>query len=408
MGVHNSGIFEGLKVLDFAWVGVGPLTSKYLADNGATVLHVESTKRPDVLRVAPPFKDKIPGVNRSQFYADYNSSKLGLGIDLSNPKSRDLIAALVRWADVVTDAFTPHVLRSLQLDYEHLRAINPSIVMISTCMQGQTGPHAEYPGFGNLMAPICGFYDLTGYPDTGPMPPYGAYTDFICHRFTVSALIAALDHREKTGEGQYIDASQLEIALNFMGPLLLDYFANGRIATRQGNKSPWAAPHDNYPCKEENTWCAIAVETDAQWEALKQKMGYPEWAQQPQFATLAARKANEAELDRWMAAWTRNFTPKELTYLLQPEVPAGALWDVAELFEDDQIRFNEYFTPVEHKEVGVIPYTGVEFQIDDLPVGIRFAAPTIGQHTEEILRDILHMSEDEIADLLAEEVGEIT
>ena len=408
MAVHNSRIFEGVKVLDLTWVGVGPLTVKYLADHGATVVHVESSKRPDVLRLGAPYKDGVPGINRSSFYADYNSSKLGLGVDMAHPKGKAIIEELARWADVVAEAFTPKALKNLGLTYEHLREINPSIVMISTCMQGQTGPHANYPGFGNMMAPLCGFYELTGYPDTGPMPPYGAYTDFVCQRFAASALIAALDYRDRTGQGQYIDAAQFEMALNFMGPLLLDYFANDRVATRQGNKSSWAAPHDNYPCKEPDTWCAIAVETEEQWAALKRKMGCPTWAERPEFATFAQRKAHEAELDELMAAWTRGFTDEELFYLLQPEVPAGPTWNVAELYEDPQIRFNEYFTTVEHQETGPTPYTGIEFKIDDIPVGLRWAAPTLGQHTSDILRDILHKSDDEIADLFAEEVVETT
>lgn len=408
MVVHDVGLLAGLKVLDLAWVGVGPLTAKYLADHGAVVVHVESSRRPDVLRTMPPFAQGVPGLNRSQFYAEYNSSKLGFGVDLSRPDGRALVRELVAWADVVIESFTPHVLAQWELDYPRLAALNPSLIMLSTCLFGQTGPYRDVPGFGTSMAPTCGFYHLTGYPDVGPVPPYGAYTDFVCHRFTAAALLAALWHRAETGEGQYIDAAQFEMALQFLGPVLLDAAANGRVAGPAGNKSPWAAPHDIYPCRDSDTWCAIAVETDAQWAALKAKMGRPAWAEDPRWDTFAGRKRYEAELDARLAEWTRRFDAGALMRHLQPDVPAGAVLDVAGLFADEQIRALEYFTDLEHPEMGRVPYTGVEFRFSDAPVGLRWAAPTLGQHTYEVLHDILGKSDETIADLLAWEVVEIT
>lgn len=409
MAVGTSGIFEGLKVFDMSWVGVGPITAKYLADHGATVVRVDSSVHPDVLRLAPPFKDGVPGINRSQFYADYNSSKYGLGLNLAHPKGQQLALELAAWADVVLESFTPPVKKKFGLDYENIKKVNPDVIMFSTCMQGQTGPRSSYPGFGTLMAPICGFYHLTGYPDTGPTPPYGAYTDFICQRFAISFILAALDHHARTGEGQYIDASQLEISLNFLAPVLLDAEVNGRIMGRMGNKSPYAAPHDNYPCKEDDTWCAIAVETEEQWEALKRKMGNPSWAEDPKFSTLMGRKAHEEELDAHLREWTRQFDAYHLMYYLQPEVPAGVVQSVHQLiFEDAQISHLEYFTWLEHPEMGSSPYTGIEFALSDTPVGLRWAAPKVGEHSEFVLREILGKTDDEIADLLGELVVEIT
>lgn len=408
MTMPGTDLFAGLKVLDLAWVGVGPLTTKYLADHGAVVVHVESSRRPDVLRTMPPFAGGVPGLNRSQFYAEYNSSKLGFGVDLGHPDGRALVRELARWADVVVESFTPHVLARWELDYPHLAADNPGLIMLSTCLFGQTGPYRDVPGFGTSMAPICGFYHLTGYPDAAPVPPYGAYTDFVCHRFTAAALLAALLHRAATGEGQYIDAAQFEMALQFLGPVLLDAAAHGRVAGRSGNKSPWAAPHDIYPCRDPDTWCAIAVETDAQWQALKTKMGRPAWAADPKWDTLEGRKRYEAELDGRLAEWTRGFTPDELMHRLQPEVPAGAVRDIAGIFADAQIRALGYFVDLEHPEMGRVPYTGVEFRFADRPVGLRWAAPTLGQHTYEVLHDILGKSDEVIADLLAREVVEIT
>src|SRR5271163_1064711 len=210
---------EGVHVLDFAWVGVGPITTKYFADNGADVIRVESAARLDVLRIGPPWKDAMPGVNRSQFFASFNSSKKGITLDLSKPKARELAKRLVPWADIIVESFTPKAMRNWGLDYENLRELRPDLIMLSTCMQGQTGPNALYPGFGQLMAALSGYYHISGYSrGEPPCPPYGAYTDFIAPRFAACALLAALAYKRRTGEGQHIDLAQYESALHNLAP----------------------------------------------------------------------------------------------------------------------------------------------------------------------------------------------
>src|ERR1700678_1551682 len=229
---------EGVHILDFAWVGVGPITTKYFADNGADVVRAESAPRLDVLRIGPPWKDAMPGINRSQFFASFNTSKKGITLDLGKPKARDLVKRLVPWADIIVESFTPKAMRNWGLDYEHLRALKPDLIMLSTCMQGQTGPNALYPGLGQLMAALSGYYHISGYSHgEPPCPPYGAYTDFIAPRFAACALLAALDYRRRTGKGQYIDMAQYEASLHNMAPALLDYFASGRVAGPAGNRS---------------------------------------------------------------------------------------------------------------------------------------------------------------------------
>ena len=227
--------FEGIHVLDFSWYGVGPITTKYLSDNGAEVIRIESAARLDVLRLAPPWKDAKPGVNNSQFFASFNTSKKDITLDMSKPKARELFLRLVPWADIVTESFTPKNLRNWRLDYEHLRAVKPDLIMLSTCMQGQSGPNRDYPGFGNLMAALSGFYHIAGYSESELCPPYGAYTDFIAPRFSACALMAALDYRRRTGKGQYIDMAQYEAALHNIAPALVDYFATGRVLGPQAN-----------------------------------------------------------------------------------------------------------------------------------------------------------------------------
>ncbi len=404
-------VFEGLKVWDMSWVGVGPLTARYLADHGATVVRLDTTKRPDVLRVAPPFRDGVPGINNSHFYGDYNASKLGIGIDLENPLGKEVALRLVDWCDVLLESFTPKTMAAWGMSYAELSQRNPSMVMLSTCMQGQTGPRREYRGFGNLMAALGGFYEIVGYEDSDPVPVYGAYTDFICQRFTTTALIAALDHRRRTGQGQHIDVSQYEAALHFLGPELLDYELNGVVATRHGNRSPSACPHGVYPTRPvrgHEGWIAIACETDAHWHALRRAMRDPEWAADERFATFLGRKANEDEIDGHLAGWTAGFEQAELFYRLQPEVPAGMVHDQTGLHEDPQIAYRGYFVPLEHTVMGTVPYDGLQAKLSKTPGRLTKAAPCVGEDTYAVLQDILGMDADEIADLIATEAVEIT
>ena len=199
--------FEGLKVADFSWVAVGPITSKYLGDHGATVVRVETEGRPDILRVAGPFKDGVPGPNRSHFYGDFNASKVGLSLDLKNPAGLDIACRLIEWADVYFESFTPGTMDALGMGYEKARSLNPSILMVSTCLMGQTGPARSFAGYGFHAGAIAGYYDITGWPDLPPDGPWTAYTDVVSPRFISVLVMAALDHRRRTGQGQHIDAA---------------------------------------------------------------------------------------------------------------------------------------------------------------------------------------------------------
>ncbi|HLZ71587.1 MAG TPA: CoA transferase, partial [Dehalococcoidia bacterium] len=225
----------GLKILDFTWVFAGPMGVRPLADYGATVVHVESAVRPDILRTNVPFKDNVPGIERGGGYANVSAGKLGLTLNLSKAEALAVVRRLVAWADVVVENFSPKAMRNWGLDYAALRQINPEIIMVSTCLNGQTGPEAGLAGFGTMGAMIAGFGELAGWPDKDPAGPFLAYTDYVSPRYIASAILAALDHRRRTGEGQYIDLSQVEAALHFLTPALLDYTVNGRITRRAGN-----------------------------------------------------------------------------------------------------------------------------------------------------------------------------
>lgn len=398
----TDGVFDGLKVADFSWVGVGPITAKYLADQGATVVHVESSTRLDILRLAPPFRGGA-GVNRSQFFANFNSSKLGLTLNLNHPKGREAAWRLTAWADVVIESFTPKAMRRWGLAYDDICQFNPSVIMISTCQQGQTGPHAQYGGYGNLAAALAGYFHLTGWPDRDPAGPYGAYTDFIVPHFAASTLIAALDHRRRTGEGQSIDLSQYEAAVQFIAPELLDYTVNGRIAERSGNAVPHAAPHHTYPCRGEDRWIAIAVTSDAEWAALAAVAAGQAFAADPRYRTLAGRVAHQAELDAAIAEWTAEQDATELMEQLQAAgVPAGMVQDCADLHADPQIAHRGFFVELDHSEMGPSHYDGPIFDLSETPIRLRAPAPLLGQHNEMVLRDLLGYDDEAIAELVIE------
>ena len=400
--VNKTRPFEGLKVLDFCWVAIGPLTTRYLADHGATVVRVESLRRVEVLRTASPFADGEWGINRSGYFANYNSNKFGISVDFSNPEAKDVIHRLVRWADVVTENFSPGTLERYGLGYDDLKKVNPKIVMYSASMLGRGGPYDSQAGFGPMLGSLAGFVHHCGWPDRTPVPPYGAYTDFFLARFGASALIAALDYRERTGHGQYLDLSQFEGALQILAPALLDYSANGREQQRDGNRSPTAAPHAVYPCREPDTWCAIAVETDEQWKALVSVLSSPRWAEDPRFNTLAGRKAHEDELDRHISGWTRNFDPVTLMETLQEAgVPAGAVNSCENLFSDKQLTHRGHYIYMDHPEMGLYPFDGTEFIASDTPALYKIPSPQLGQHNEYVLKNILEMTDEEIAEVAA-------
>ncbi|MBI4333841.1 MAG: CoA transferase [Chloroflexi bacterium] len=398
-------VFEGIRVADFSWHAAGPMIVKFLGDHGATVVHVESTTRLDGLRTTPPFRDNKPGINRAASFADYNNNKYGLTLNLKHPEGRELARKLVAWADVVAESFLPGTMKRFGLSYEDIKPVNPGVVMISSCNQGQTGPNAVKPGFGTQLTAQAGFVNLTGWPDRPPVLPWGAYTDFTSGKLGAAILVAALDYRRRTGKGQYIDLSQYEASLHYVAPLLLDYSINGTIASRRGNKCASAAPHDAYPCVGDDRWCAIAVFTDDEWLALCQAMQKPELAGDPRFATVLERKKNEAELDEIVAAWTRRFPAHEVMATLQKVgVPAGVVQDTGDIMNDPQVKHMHRFWELDHPEMGRHHYDTPSFRLSKTPYELNMPAPLLGQHNEHVCTRFLGIGDAEFVRMMEDGV----
>ena len=393
---------EGLKVADYSWVGVGPISGKYLADHGANVVRVESSTRADNLRTAGPYKDDEAGWNRSQFFAEFNTSKRSLSLDLKHPGAADVNQRLLGWADVVLESFTPGAVDRIGIGYEAARAINPRIVMVSSCLLGQTGPCAQMAGYGYHAAGLAGFTEITGWPDRAPDGPWNAYTDTVAPRFLTATLLAALDHVRRTGEGQHIDLGQLEAAVHFLAPEILSRQANGTRYSRNGNRSLDAAPQGIYPCRGDDQWCAIAVETDVQWQQLRRALGDPDWAQGPALATADGRLAQHDLLDTRLSEWTRKRGADEaMEALAAAGVPAGRVQQSRDLHLDPQLIHRGFHREFEHGEMGRMPYSGHQFRVSGYDNGPRGPAPLLGGESFEILADELGYTPEEVADMMA-------
>ena len=394
--------FAGLKVADFSWIGVGPITAKAFADHGATVVRVESAGRIDGLRANPPFKDDVIDVDMAHFFGTFNTSKLSIDIDLKTAEGVDIARRMIAWADVVVESWTPGTFARNIADDELIAELNPNAIVIHTSLLASGGPLSKMGGFGYHAAAIAGFYPVVGWPDLPPDGPYLAYTDTISPRFITATLLAALDRRRRTGKGCIIEAAQLECGLQFLAPELADYGDSGTVASRSGNRDPDVAPQGVYPCEGDDRWCAITVADDAQWKTLVELTGAPDWAQAPELSSLEGRLAAHDDIDARIAEWTAGQDAATLErQLLDAGIAAGMVQRSSDLLADPQYAHRGFHRWLEHPRMGTVPYSGHQYKIAGYDHGPRHAAPMIGQHTFDVLSGELGLTDDEIAEAAA-------
>jgi crotonobetainyl-CoA:carnitine CoA-transferase CaiB-like acyl-CoA transferase len=393
----------GLKVLDFTWVYAGPAVTRQLAEFGATVIKVESSTAHDALRANGPFKDAQPGSERSGNFASVNLGKLSLGLNMKSDGAREVALRLVDWADVVVENFSPRAMKGFGLDYPTLRDRKPDIVMLSSSLSGGSGPETSLAGYGTMGSALAGFGFVTGWPDRHPAAPFMAYTDYVAPRFAVTSILAALDHRRRTGIGQHIDLSQAECTIHFLGAATLDYSVNGRIASAQGNASPHHAPSGVYPVVGEDRWIAIAAVDEVQWSALAKlasQSGGDDWRLDARFGSNADRMRNREALDQAITRWTKAQEVDALEASLQAVgVPAHRVVNSLDAFEDPQLAARNHFIEIDHPVVGPMPYENTRARFSATPAQPR-PCPTLGQDNAYVLGDVLGYSEDEITDLV--------
>ena len=395
-------LFRGLRVADFSWVGVGPNTTQMLAWHGAEVVRVESALKLDTFRSGGPRPEGDRTPDGSAYWVNHNRDKLGVRINLRTPEGVEAAKRLIAASDVVTESFTPGFMARVGLDYEAVRAIRPDAIMLSMSMEGQDGPHARFRGFGLILQAAAGITGLTGWPDRPPTGTGVAYTDWVAMHFAASALLAALDHRERTGEGQHLDLSQLEATAYALDGALVAALNGGEAVRANGNRHPEAVPHGVFACQGEDRWCAIAVMSDTQWARLCAAIGRADWAADAGLREAAGRRRREDAIEAGLAAWCAARTAEEAQERLQAAgVPAHLVATMADVQRDPQLLARGHFWETDHPVIGPLPYDGPAYLLGETRASPRNSAPLLGQHTEQVFRDLLGYSADELAELAA-------
>ena len=391
-------LYDGLKVADFTWMAAGPIITRELANHGATVIHPESANRVDSMRLLPPFNDPASSPAGSIPAANVNQSKYGVTCDLGRPQSRALVDRLIEWADVIVENFRPGVAEKAGFGWERVHAMNPGAIMLSTSMRGQTGPEAGVAGFGVQGAAMGGYVDITGWPDRSPLSPWGAYTDFVSPRFGLAALVAALRERERSGLGQYIDVSQNETGIHFLGPMVLDYAVNGRTFVRPGVSGERGAPSGVFAGAGIERYLAMSALTHEHWQAVR--MVVPALAV-PRFDDLcdAERLAQRAEIERVFAGWSADHDVFESAqWLMDAGCPAYATLRPTDLIRDPQLVHRGFFTELPHAAMEA-RYDGPVTHFSATPWAAHAAGPVVGQHNDYVLRELLGFSSADVAAL---------
>ena len=396
---------EGIRVADFTWVWAGPFATLQLAHLGAEVIRIETEKRVCVTRRIPPYADGEPGPNRSGYYNQYNQGKSSVCLNLKKPEGMQIAKKLVSVSDVVSENFAGGVIDKMGLGYDVLRQLKSDIIMISMAGYGATGPESAYVSYGPAQVPMSGLSSVTGFPGFPPMHVGFSYGDPNGGLHGAFAVLAALMHRARTGEGQYIDLSQWETSVALLGEGLMAQEMNGEPPSRIGNRDPYMAPHGLFRCQGQDRWVSIVVASEDEWQRLCQGMGQPGLATDARFASLADRKKNEDALEALLSAWTETRTAEEVTATLQAVgVAAFPALTNKEIAEDAHLQERGFFVELQHPEVGVRRHAGTPWLFSETPCQVRQPAPCLGQDTDEVLQNILGYSADDIATLRANEV----
>ena len=392
-GADRPGALSALRVVEFGWAAAGPLVGKYLANHGAEVIHVESGTALDAFRATyPPFKGD-PGPDNAWMFAFYNDGKKGVTLNLRHPKAAAVALRLVAKADVVIESFPAGTLARRGLGLDALRKAKPDLIVLSSCNQGQTGPHAQHPGYGSQLTALAGFNQLLGERDRTPVILYGPYIDYIAVGYGVIAILAALERRRRTGQGCAIDLSQYEAGLQFMAPTMLEFAATGAIPRRDGNRDPIARPNGVYRCAGDDRWVALSVWTDDEWARLRDVLGHPEWSR------------DDPDLDRCIGEWTQPRERDEVVgELRRAGIRTAPVATIAELAADTQLAHRGFWRATTHPVLGTVIAMAPPFTLSATPAVLERAGPTLGADNDAVWRDVGELDESEYRALASEGV----
>ena len=395
---------QGVRITDIGWVLAVSHATSWLATFGADVIRIESSVRPDITRLGGLRNgaDGINGINRASMFNGVNFGKRSVALDLSQPRAIEIVKDLVRQSDVVTENFAAGVIDRMGLGYEELRKIKPDVIMLSGSPLGQNGPDKDATGFGPNTQAYAGLPHITGYEGGMPTGLGRDYPDFMIGIHMAFAVLAALHHRDRSGEGQWIEIAMAETVTSTIPEAVLDYTMNGRETPRRGNRHPHFAPRGVYRSAGDDKWVAISVEGDEQWRALGEALGSPGWAADRRFATHDGRLEHHDEIDERISAWTRERSHYEATEQLQAQGRArGARSSTrSRTLEDPQLDALGAFVETVHPEVGTRRLAGPAGALRRDPgCGVRPARRLLGEHTEEVLGGLLGLSAAELEEL---------
>ena len=396
-------------VLTQAWAGA--FTTRLLADMGAEVIQIESLDRIDPWRGGYPprtsgvYPNGDPGrrpFDRNASYNSVNTGKMGITLDLNDDDARSAVFELVSISDIFAENFSARVLPNLGLEYPVLQRVNPTVILLRMPAYGSTGPYSTCMGNGGTIEPMSGISSLLGYEGGPPITSGVMHTDPFSGAMATAALLIALHHRARTGEGQEIDLSQQETSIGLIADHVMSYTMSGSLPPRRGNYSDAMAPHNNYPCRGDDSWVAIAVRSDDEWARLCELMGCPELASDERFHDLPSRLDNVRHLDELVSDWTKLHTEDEVTKLAQAKlIPCAPVYKSHEMPNHPQLESRGFFQSVTHPDTGDYPYAGVSWRLSRTPGRLGGPAPRLGEHSRIVLERLLGMESGAVDDLIS-------
>lgn len=396
---------HGIRVVDLTWFAAGPCATRVLSMHGAEVIRVESPRKPDPMRMYLPLAPGS-GMNKSHYSSLINVSKLSVALDYATPQGLRLLTQLVAISDVIINNFSPGVMEELGLSYDELAKIRPDICYVSMPLMNSSGPYAGYRGLGRALLAACGVFNLMTFPGRAPGAYSLSYPDATTNPYHTAALVlAAIHRRNRTGRGAHIEVSQFESTIACVGSLLLEYTATGQEPAPMGNRSISSCPQGVYRCLGDDRWCAIEVTNDDEWSSLCEVIGRTDLIRDPRFRTVATRKNNEDELDSVIEQWTCERTPEAVMEALQARgVPAGVVQNIGDLVDrDPQLRARHHWVEIPHAEIGTVMYEAPAYRFSDVGAVLK-SAPLFGEHTRDVLKRLLDLTEPQIEELAAAKV----
>ncbi len=392
---------QGIRVADFGQVIAAPVTAQMLGWLGAEVILVETQSR-FTTRVWPPFAGGEFGINRSGGFNLVNNNKLSCSLDLRHPDALDVAKGIIGVSDVLVENYATGVMENLGLGYSEVKKLRPDIVYMSLAAFGRSGSFKGLTGFHSVINLFSGLADVTGYPGSHPRIMGGLIPDAFSGCYGVLAVLEALYHRSRTGEGQFVEVSMTEALTGMIPEAVMKHSLTGEEQVKAGNRDGRKAPHNVFRCLGDEKWVAISVATDEQFRALSHACGHPGWADEPRFATIRTRLENQDTLEAHLQQWTAGQEVEDVVAALQAAgIPSAPVFDSAEVLADPHLVERGFVADVEHSVAGTRPVLSLPWAADGRRVDDLRSAPTFGQHNQWVLKELLHVPDEEYERLVS-------